>query len=106
MLPKAPHREDIKAEIKKRGQTLAGLWRKNKPLAYTALSLCLDRPIPRANRVIADFLGLPLNHLWPDWYDASGKRIPLRSNYKHSASRPCRHSKKSLRDLTEKGGVA
>lgn len=106
MLPQAPHREDIKAEIKKRGKTLSDLWRKNKPLAYSALSLSLDRPIPRANRIIAEFLGLPLNHLWPQWYDSSGKRISSRSISKHSAKRPQPHSKKTRRNLTKKSGAA
>lgn len=106
MLPVGPHREDIKAAIRKKGSNLWQLTRLNKPIADTALNICLVRPLPRANRIIADFLGLPLNHLWPLWYDKYGKRIPLRSPSKHSPSaRACR-SKKMRRRLTKNGGGA
>lgn len=104
-LPIAPHKEDIKAAIRKKGETLQSLRRKNR-LGYSALTICLDRPLPRANKVIAEFLELPLSHLWPKWYDADGKRIPLRSKFKHSlSSRTCR-SKKLPRRLTKSGGGA
>lgn len=105
MLPIAPHKEDIKAAIRKRGETLQSLTRKNR-LGYSSLTTCLDRPLPRANRVIAEFLGLPLSHLWPRWFDQFGKRIPSHSVSKHSAKRRARHSKKSRSYLTKKGGAA
>lgn len=106
MLPVAPHREDIKAAIRKKGSNLWRLTKENKPIADTALTICLVRPLPRANRIIADFLGLSLNHLWPAWYDKSGNRISSRSTSKHSAKRPQPHSKKTRRNLTKKGGAA
>lgn len=106
MLPVNPHREDIKAAIRKRGSNLWQLTKANKPLADTALTICLVRPLPRANKIIADFLGLSLNHLWPDWYDSNGKRISRRYSSKHSAKRPTCRSKKARSVLTKKGGAA
>lgn len=106
MLPVAPHKEDIKAEIRKRGSSLAELTRENMPIGDTALTICLDRPLPRANRIIAGFLGLPLNHLWPRWYDKDGKRIPKRSVSKYSRSTRLCRSKKLRHRLTKNGGRA
>lgn len=105
MLPKPPHREEIKAAIRMHGETLISLSRKSG-LARDSVAVCLKRPLPSANRAVANLLGIPLHQLWPQWYDASGKRIPLRSTYKHSAKRPQRHSKKSPRHLTKNGSAA
>lgn len=79
MLTKAPHREDIKAAIRKRGSTLAiistaaGLHRRSGSMALVV-------PMPTANRAIAEFLGLSLHELWPQWYDQNGERITLRNS--------------------------
>lgn len=79
------HREDIKAMIHKRGSTLrqisieAGI---HKGTTSSALLF----PIPKANRAIAAYLGLPLHVLWPQWYDQKGRRI------KHKCS-PAQNSK-------------
>ncbi len=35
----------------------------------------LIKPHPRANAAIAEFLELPLNELWPQWFDEDGKLI-------------------------------
>ena len=32
-------------------------------------------PHPRANAAIAEFLGVPLHELWPQWFDEDGKLI-------------------------------
>lgn len=106
MLPINPHREDIKAAIRKKGSNLWQLTKENRPIADTALTICLVRPLPRANRIIAEFLGLPLNHLWPQWYDKNGKRIPKRSSLKHTSYRRQSRSKKSALRLTKNGGAA
>ncbi len=105
MLPKAPHKELIKAEIKMRGESLISLSRKNK-LARDSIASCLIRPIPRANKAVAKLLGVSLNHLWPQWFDANGERISSVSNTKHSAKRSICRSKKRLPHLTEKSGAA
>lgn len=105
MLPFSPHKEDIKAEIRKRGETLISLARK-KQLSRDAIALSLLKPLPRANKAIADLLGVSVHYLWPKWYDPDGKRIPLRSSYKHSASATACRSKKSHQKLAKKGGAA
>lgn len=65
----------IKAEIHRRGQTLASL---AQAAGYRPATMrwALKRPIPGANRAIAQFLGLSIQELWPSWYDADGKLIP------------------------------
>lgn len=64
----------IKAEIYRRGETLSGLALKNG-LPEASIRVSLDRPFPKADPVIARFLGLPLHELWPDRYDAQGNRF-------------------------------
>lgn len=110
MLPVAPHKEDIKAAIRKKGGNLRLLRSAAEKdsqikIGYSTLTLCLDRPLPRANKLIADFLELSLHHLWPKWYDADGKRIPFRSPLKHSPNHRACRSKKSRRRLTKNGGA-
>lgn len=83
--------------------TLEKLARINR-LGDNVLTICMVRPLPRANRVIAEFLNLPLHHLWPKWYDADGNRIPLRSSSKRSPKRRASHSKKSVSALTHQMG--
>jgi len=68
------HLADIVAEVRKRGSSLAGVAREHG-LARQTLYWALIEPRPRANRAIAEFLGVPLNVLWPRWFDASGKLI-------------------------------
>jgi len=69
------HREDIKAAIRKTGMTLTEL-ASQAGIERTRLSHCLHQPDPAANSVIADYLGMPLNELWPEWFDANGARLP------------------------------
>ena len=68
------HREDIKAEIKKRGETLEGLSRKNG-LYRGAVTAALLFPHSNGEAVIAEFLGVEAATLWPDRYDAKGQRL-------------------------------
>jgi hypothetical protein len=35
----------------------------------------LIKPHPRANAAIAEFLGVSLHELWPQWFDEDGKLI-------------------------------
>lgn len=99
-MSKAPHREDIKAEIRKRGSSLAiisseaGLHRRSGSRALVA-------PMPTANRAIAEFLGKSLHELWPHWYDKSGERIVSRVRGKGSEKKTPRHCKKRNLPLTE-----
>lgn len=68
-------RFSIRAEIERRGGSLAEIGRK-AGLAKTTMSFSLwSRPHLKANRAIAEFIGVPLHDLWPCWYDADGKVI-------------------------------
>ncbi len=71
-------RHDIMAAVRKRGSTLAGVGR-SVGLSRKSMSWALIRPHLRANAAIADFLGLSLHELWPQWFDRSGGRIDPRS---------------------------
>lgn len=68
------HRADIIAAVRKKGDTLAGLGRRSG-MSRQHLSLALVEPRPRANRAIADFLGLPLSTIWPQWFAPDGTLI-------------------------------
>ena len=67
-------RHDIMAAVRKRGSTLAGVGR-SVGLSRKSMSWALIRPHLRANKAIADFLGVSLHELWPQWFDRSGGRI-------------------------------
>ncbi len=92
--PKGFHREDIKAMVRKRGSTLrrisleAGLYKE-------AASFCLVNPLIRANRAVSEFLQIPLHVLWPEWFDAQGRRI-------RRSRRSSRHSRAHLNGSHEK----
>lgn len=95
----APHKEDIKAAIRKRGSTLASL-SKGAVLSDAACANALNRPVPRANQAIAEFLGKTLHELWPRWYDQNGERIRSVARSKPTRKHPPRHRQKSLRKLS------
>lgn len=67
------HPEDIKARVRKRGITLTDLAVSNG-LEPSACRDALIRPRPKAERVIAEFIGEAPQKLWPDRYDRSGAR--------------------------------
>jgi Ner family transcriptional regulator len=76
-------RHSILAEIKRRYGSL------NEFAATTEMdaahfSVALAAPYPKAERVIAGALGVPRHHLWPDRYDADGRRLSTRSRPKRS----------------------
>ncbi|EMY7639162.1 helix-turn-helix domain-containing protein [Citrobacter freundii] len=61
------HRADILAAIKKRGRTLAQLSRDNG-LHERTLYNVLDRHWPKGEKIISDFIGVPVSSIWPDRY--------------------------------------
>lgn len=93
-IKKGLHKEDIKAEVRKRKTTLRRL-SLDAGFHPSTCGISLQKPIPRANKVIADFLKVPLSHLWPAWYDSEGQKILKRSSRKSSRKKGCRHCKKS-----------
>ena len=88
------HREDIKAAVRKKGSTLRAV-SLNAGLCRDAATVALVKPFPSGQRAIADFLGLPLNTLWPKWYDNDGQRIETQSISKASGKTLSCHRKKS-----------
>lgn len=68
----------ILAEIKRRGETLTGLAKANG-LSEAACRSSLARAFPAADKVIAEFLQVPLHELWPTRYQDDGTRIDRRT---------------------------
>ncbi|MBI1214516.1 MAG: hypothetical protein GC185_01695 [Alphaproteobacteria bacterium] len=96
----AIHKEDIKAAVHKRGESFYSLCRK-AGLSKNAIAVSFHKPVPAAHQVLSKFLDIPVQKIWPQWYDANGKRIPSRSTSKHSAKRMTAYSKKNTRHLTK-----
>ncbi|MEW9901075.1 helix-turn-helix domain-containing protein [Chitinivorax sp. PXF-14] len=61
------HRADVVAALKKKGWSLRRLSLQSG-LAPTTLSTALERPWPKAERIIAAAIGLPPEHIWPERY--------------------------------------
>lgn len=61
------HRADILAAIKKRGGTLAQLSRDNG-LHERTLYNALERSWPKGERIIAAYIGVDVNIIWPERY--------------------------------------
>lgn len=61
------HRADILAAIKKRGGTLAQLSRDNG-LHERTLYNALERHWPKGEKIISDFIGVPVITIWPERY--------------------------------------
>lgn len=66
------HPELIKARVRMQGETLTGLARKNG-LQQDACRDALRTRRPEAEAVIAKYIGVPAEELWPDRY---GKAEP------------------------------
>lgn len=74
------HPEDIKAAIRKRGETMASLSRE-WGFSEAAISVALKRPLPSVDPLISKFIGVPLYKIWPDRYDRENIRIrPIRKS--------------------------
>lgn len=65
----------IKAAVERKGETLRSLSLAND-FHRDDCSVALRRRYPKAEQVISEFLGVPLNELWPDRYDDDG--LPIR----------------------------
>ncbi len=72
--PQKWHAEDIKAAVRKRGTTLAALAR-SAGIPPSACQNALKAPHSHGEAVISEFLGIPMRELWPDRFDAQGRRI-------------------------------
>lgn len=85
------HRADIMAAVRKRGSNLAEIARADG-LKRQSMYWAFIRPHLRANRAIAEFLGMPLNELWPQWFDADGKLISREATHRPEIKRIARGS--------------
>lgn len=78
------HKEDIKAEIYKRGATMSSLARAHKVPESTVRN-ALSKPVKSAELIISRFLNIPLHELWPSRWTETGQRIRPRYT-KHSTA--------------------
>lgn len=99
--PEGLHKEDIKAAVWKAGSNLRQLSLDNG-LAPATCRNALHKPIPKADKAIANFLGKTLHEVWPNRYDKDGNRIKKSdSNLKEKS--PLSHRQKNLVNFTERG---
>ncbi|ELI5166530.1 maltose metabolism regulator [Salmonella enterica subsp. enterica serovar Enteritidis str. 648898 4-5] len=74
------HRADIKSALEKRGITLRDLSRQ-AGLSPDSLRNVFTRSWPRAERIIADALGITPQEIWPSRYDDMQiKMMPISQN--------------------------
>lgn len=62
------HRQDISAEIRKRGISVAELARRNGYNNPTTFYNVFKLPYPKVERIVADFLGVEPQEIWPSRY--------------------------------------
>ena len=62
------HRADIVAAVHKKGSSLAALSRQHKYSNTRTLNNALDRHWPKGEQIIADFLGITPEEIWPSRY--------------------------------------
>lgn len=62
------HRADVIAALKKKGLSLAGLSR-DAGLGPRTLNNALERRYPKAEKIIADAIGVEPNEIWPSRYE-------------------------------------
>ena len=81
------HPADIVAAVKKKGTNLSQLSLANG-FGESTLRAALKKPHPRAQRLIAETIGVPMHQIWPQWFDASGQRIGSGSRSRSSKDAP------------------
>lgn len=70
------HAQDIIAEIRKTGSSLARLSRENG-FADRSLRTALTKRWPRGNAIIASHLSLTRHQIWPHWFGPNDELLPL-----------------------------
>ena len=73
------HPAQIVAAVRMKGSNLAQLGLANGK-ADSTLRAALLKPRRPSNKIIADFIGVPLHELWPAWFDVNGALIGSRSD--------------------------
>lgn len=70
------HPEDIKAAIRKKGVSMAQLARANGYKSPRTFSNVFNVPYPKVQRIIAEFLGVTPETIWPSRYAEPTKITP------------------------------
>ena len=79
------HPELIKAEVRMRGTNLTQL-AIDKGMHRTALVKACREPLLRGEKIISEFLDVPLHELWPARWTVDGRRIRPRYAHKYIVS--------------------
>ena len=70
--PREPwHPQDIIAAVRKRGSSLQRLGRE-RGFGLGVLNRATTKRFPRAHQIIAEFIGVPRQEIWPQFYDETG----------------------------------
>lgn len=81
------HPEDIKAAVRKRGRTLAGL-AASLGISRQAMTRTLVRPAARNEKLIASIINVDPSVIWPSRYASAGtRRSPQPRNLYKSTKR-------------------
>ncbi|HAF00428.1 MAG TPA: transcriptional regulator [Methylophilaceae bacterium] len=102
--PQDWHRADIVAAFRKRNTTLAH-YSRNQGYTSTWLAQATGRPYPRAERVIAEFLGVTPQTIWPSRYHADGTPRSGRGERGKGRHKSYFEAKKNHTPVTNKGNV-
>jgi Ner family transcriptional regulator len=82
-------RIDIVVAIKKAGLSLEKL-ALNNDLSKAAVSVCLRKPWPKVEQIIAETIGVQAHLIWPSRYDRPG--VPIKRGGTKESKRPKRAS--------------
>lgn len=67
------HKADIRAAVHRRGLTFRGLALANGYRSVDAISQCLHRPYPKAQRILAAAIEEQPENIWPSRYQGKYK---------------------------------
>lgn len=70
------HRQDVIAEIRKTGSSLAALSRAHG-FKDRSLTSALRKRWPRGNAIIASHLNITRHQIWPHWFGPNDELLPL-----------------------------
>lgn len=93
MVKQNTHPEDIKAAVRKRYGSVEAAARAHG-ITGALMRKAIYFPRPGGNTAIAKALGRSLHDLWPEWFDARGRRLYLR-HPKDSRRASANHRQKS-----------
>lgn len=72
------HRADIKAALEKAGWSLSRLSKHHGYASRNTLKNALDKPWPKAERLIAEAIGIPPEEIWPSRYFKRSQKCTTR----------------------------